>query len=328
MFESLQRDPHRPAPIARRPPGASEHDAHAHSPQRSAIAHLADNISHSRADAAAYRLYPIRNPPISMRTSAAHPSTFGPGGALSNSDDPFMGPSSAGARLRLQVRSNNTDDTMPDYVSAGDGHSRAATEMSGIAWPRRDFQRHMDEAAVDEIIDALSSEKREQLIEALSPTKSFSPGLLPPANTPKTVEASKQRSPVLARSTGGSSTRLLGLKLPGGGHESTSGDSSVRSRSAAWRKSSSVNSKTGLDVRGRSIVTRSQRAKKSTVLQNDDVDADFETECDRSSSSSSKRKRSLSPTTNVKTRSRLVLRCSPHSESSDNKESEPSEGDS
>lgn len=173
--------------------------------------------------------------------------------AFSGVNDPFLGPgpeSSLG--WRSSARKTSTDETMPDYASHTTDHSRADTDMS-ITWPRRDFQKHMDEAAVDEIIEALSPSKKGQLLNALSPQKSSSSGIQPPINTPKTAEASQQGSPAehtpregLSEAAAGNSkqdggramkTRSMKTAVPetiiGGGRARSSSGSSKRKRSTS-----------------------------------------------------------------------------------------------
>lgn len=123
-------------------------------------------------------------------------STAAPVAALSGPNDPFFAPvpeSSLG--WRSSARKTSTDDTMPDYSSHSTEHSQAYSDMA-ITWPRRDFQKHMDEAAVDEIVQALSPSKKGQLLTALSPEKSSSSGIQPPINTPTTGDGSRQGSSV------------------------------------------------------------------------------------------------------------------------------------
>lgn len=226
-----------------------------------------------------------------------------------------MGPSSAGNQWRTKSRSNGTDESMPDYLSTGTGHRRTSTDMS-VQWPRRDFQRHMDEAAVDEIVQALSPEKRDELLDALSPIKSSSSGLAPPANTPKTAEASKQPSPVLQGADEVLSNGDLDLSRLLSRSRSTSNDSAVSTASNNERRSSAGTGKRERSSLERAIVTRSQKSPGAMKVR--DLSTRPTTQGPRAISDSSKRRKiSLSPTTNTKATPKLTLRMSANNASSD-----------
>ena len=175
--------------------------------------------------------------------------------ALSGMNDPFFAPmpdSSIG--WRSSARKTSTDNTAPDYAST----LSRDTDMS-VTWPRRDFQKHMDEAAVDEIVNALSPSKKGELLNALSPDKSSSSGGKASINTPTTAEAE--------RSQRGSPT---GLILREGLLDAAAGNikqSTGRSMMLRTRKTITPNT-----------VQRALAARRG-----------------RSSSGSSKRKRSMSP---------------------------------
>jgi hypothetical protein len=220
--------------------------------------------------------------------------------ALSNGDDPFMGPSSAVSRWRGKV-SHSTDDSMPDFEHTTSSHTRGSTDMSGVSWPRRDFQRHMDEAAIDEIIEALSPAKRNQLKEVLSPSESIGSGLNAPSNTPKTASASKLPSPIMqhaeARLTLKTTKPSKIQKTPRAAtnDSSNSGSSSGGGRGAA-------------KATVRAMLTRSQKKKQ--------LELSSSTKRRHSESNDSRQKQSLSPTTNVQG-ARSTMRVSPGSESSE-----------
>ena len=327
MFENIQRDPRRSGPIGARLPGHNGYDAHAHSPQRSVSIGLGRNTHgvHNHINPG-YQTYQPPSQAMTIKPSSSQPNGLVTARALSRDEDPFMGPASAGQQWRSKTRSNSTDDTMPDYVSNGDGHRRTSTEMS-VAWPRRDFQRHMDEAAVDEIVQALSPEKRDQLMGALSPMKSSSSGLAPPANTPKTAEGSKQPSPELRGVNRMPTNQVLDLDRLVSRHCYVADDSAASTSSESERRSSAGSSKREHSGLERVIVTRSQRSKASTNIKA--FDARPATSQKRSPSDSSKRRKiSLSPTTNAKVTPKITLRVSPHTVSSDKENQQLLEDDS
>ncbi|ETN46139.1 uncharacterized protein HMPREF1541_00323 [Cyphellophora europaea CBS 101466] len=195
LFETKTQSTRQPGPISTRTVSLTGHEAHAHSPQRSTRsrddvwARIASKVDQP------YRAYAFRSGPSAD-------SRFGtlPAGhsinvhGLSGPNDPFIAPgpeSSIG--WRSVNRKTSTDESMPDYTSHGTEYSRAETEMS-ITWPRRDFQKHMDEATVEELIEALSPTKKGQLLYALSPTKSSSSGVQAPVNTPAAADLNLRSS--------------------------------------------------------------------------------------------------------------------------------------
>jgi hypothetical protein len=184
--------------------------------------------------------------------------------AFSGANDPFLAPgpdSSVG--WRSATRKFSTDESMPDYASHTTERSRAS-EMS-VMWERRDFQKHMDEAAVEEIIEALSPAKKGKLLHALSPGKSSSSGVFAPTNTP---DSGGTRKP----STASEDTPKGGLSgaMSGNRGESQSG-------------------------MGRTMKTRSMGVTSFT----NETDEGASLRRTRSSSGSSKRKRSRSPSVGV-----------------------------
>lgn len=232
-----------------------------------------------------------------------------------------MGPTPSSAyRWRSQMRS--TDESMPDCPSIGREHTRSGTEMSGVDWPRRDFQKHIDEAAIDEIIRALSPSKKDQLLSALSPGKSSdSAGLQQPSNTPLTAEASKQ--PTAGVGVAYDSTEnATPIKEPAGvvkgrfEHISELSSGVAEGTSRPRTRSNTANSV--LAVLEQGVIRRSTRSKSSTTIKNAPSKIDLDRE--RSSSRSSKRKRSTSPVTQSKIAQRVVPKSSPHENDSDSKE--------
>ena len=237
-----------------------------------------------------------------------------------------MGPSSAGHQWRTKTRSNNTDESMPDYSPNGTGHRRTSTDMS-VQWPRRDFQKHMDEAAIDEIVQALSSEKRDELLDALSPVKSSSSGLAPPANTPKTAEASKQPSPVLQAADEVFSTGDLDLSRLLGRSRSTSNDSAASATSDSERRSSAGIGKREFSGAERVIEARSQKPR--AAMKGREFSIRPMTQSPRAVSDASKRRKiSLSPTTNAKATPKLSHKMGPRKASSDKENQQHVDDDS
>lgn len=327
MFESIQRDSRRLGPISTRLSSNTAYDAHAHSPQRSASTHhgaiIQTESAHENNGMSTSRFNPQGD------AFGTNEGTYlrGQTPKVCNSgDDPFMGPSSSSAyRWRGKIQSKTTDNTMPDYDANEVGHSRTSTEMSGVSWPRRDFQRHMDEAAIDEIIHALSPEKKGQLMEALSPEGTSSSGLQPPANTPMTADASKGVSPEVETSndiaikTNQSSIRLRR-------RISTSEESSDSSVSGIRRSGSVCKGDARSKILDRVMVTRSQKRLVQDMVK--ESEEPLSAKRGRTSSESSSRKRSLSPSQDGKAMPKITLRISPDSVSSEKENQQLTDGDS
>lgn len=275
--------------------GRDSFDFHAHSPQRTISTHAGYvQIGHASGSTAARRT--LLGDGLSTLPSAPTPPVHSTT-ALSNGDDPFMGPSSAVSRWQGQTRSGSTDETMPDYASGAAPHRRTSTDMSGVSWPRRDFQRHMDEAAIDEIIEALSPEKRDRLKEMLSPDQSSSSGLHAPSNTPRTAEATKLPSPVINPKEGAE------IKVA----EQVRGSGSLESdESSGFHAGTSGTASKGSE---RAMITRSQKSKQAPLSSVN--------KRSRSTSKSSRKKRSLSPSANERHSAKMTSRISPNSDSSD-----------
>lgn len=115
------------------------------------------------------------------------PYIYNPGtrNAAGTADDPFLVELHSGTTKpyqNKQTRSTSHDLSMPDYRSA---ESRALTDMSGVSYNKLDFERQVNNAAVDEIVKALSPTKQEQLLKALSPPERRTRrGNVPPENSP------------------------------------------------------------------------------------------------------------------------------------------------
>jgi hypothetical protein len=194
---------------------------------------------------------------------------------------------------------------MPDYGASEVIRSRNSTDMSGISWPKRDFQRHMDEAAVDEIVRALSAEKKSQLMDILSPMKSLSSGVAAPANTPKTAEASKQPSPLLRKVSRKSTEITNHLDEVSSQSSSISEDELHHSLSTGKTNVNVPPPGKERTASGKIVVTRLKRDAMTTGHRHG------ATKRGRSSSESSKRRKlSLSPATNVNRTPNVRLRVS------------------
>jgi hypothetical protein len=293
MFESIQRDPRRPMPVENRSNRATMFDSHAHLAQATASVN-ASQLAVGYASGPGDTGRPSRSGGIHPAPSAPTlPLHSVP--ALSNDDDPFMGPSSAVSRWRGKV-SHSTDDTMPDFEQVDSSHTRGSTDMSGVSWPRRDFQRHMDEAAIDEIIEALSPEKRSQLKEVLSPAESSSSGINAPSNTPKTASASKLPSPIMVPSEA-----ELALKTKRPNKVQKTPRPTTEDSPDSLSSSEVTGGRGAAKTTVRAMLTRSQKKKQAEMLLSGK-------RC-RSESNNSRKKQSLSPTT-------ITLRVSPGSDSS------------
>jgi uncharacterized membrane protein len=299
MFESIQRDPRRPMSIENRSNRTTMFDSHAHLAQATAGVNAsqlavgyASGPGETGRPSPSDGIHPL--PPAPTLPLHSVP-------ALSNGDDPFMGPSSAVSRWRGKV-SHSTDDTMPDFEHVDSSHTRGSTDMSGVSWPRRDFQRHMDEAAIDEIIEALSPEKRNQLKEVLSPAESSSSGINAPSNTPKTASASKLPSPIMAPSEVELALKTKRPKKVQKTPRPTTEDSPDSSSSSEVTGGRGAAKSTV-----RAMLTRSQKKRQAEML--------LSAKRRRSGPNDARKKQSLSPATNVQGGT-ITLRVSPASDSS------------
>lgn len=292
----------------------SGHRAYAYSPQMSAD--VSSNASGSRQPS--YHQFFVRGKQDpAIQSSFARNTPGMPSNAFVGGDDPFMGPTPSSAyRWRSQMRS--TDESMPDCPLSEPARSKSGTEMSGVDWPRRDIQKHIDEAAIDEIIRALSPSKKDQLLSALSPGKSSdNAGLMPPSNTPLTAEASKQPMPEVDPTE-----KNTPIKHPvdviAGRAESIQGIRLGTAENTSRPRTRSNTSSSVLAVLEQGIIRRSTRSKSSTTIKNVAENVDLNRE--RSSSRSSKRKRSTSPMTQSKAAQKTGPKSSPHENDSDGKE--------
>ena len=105
-------------------------------------------------------------------------------------DDPFVSSHQSPAAIqqwRLQLRSTSHDMSMPDYTSSKTDRSIYNTEMSGVSVPRADFVKQVNDANPEEIVQALSPSRRDELLKVLSASNSpaTGTGTRPPMNTPQ-----------------------------------------------------------------------------------------------------------------------------------------------
>lgn len=126
MFGRVLQRAFRPGPISSRlPPPVSGHDAHAHSPQRPAIAHRS-SIPASRGYDAFQKLLDaqtfsdLQSDPASKGSmlDTAKKSSPDESNELADCEDPFLCPQPIkNHHWRLQLRSSSQDVSMPDYPS-------------------------------------------------------------------------------------------------------------------------------------------------------------------------------------------------------------------
>ena len=288
-------------------PGTVGRDAHAHSPRRASLQcpphamsfHDTNNFTdRGRTSPSHQTLHPIGH-------TGLHQSRWASNDASARNDidhvlraqeDPFMGPPLAPAIRGRQTRSSSHDISMEDYVSSKSTHSRAHTEMSGVTYPPKDFGKTMQEAAIEEIIEALSPVKRDQLFRALSPDTETHAGTEPPNNTPSKKPMAAPSStpktvnhvPTSAVNENGTNLKILG------GRVRSQGSSKVRSRPSS----------TQLSQRNVSPASNSTSPKEAFLTPEHD-NGDSKTNIDltidddnsrrrRSTSNASKRKRSIS----------------------------------
>jgi len=193
-------------------PTTTDYDAHAHSPQRpnTAGAMHQSRPVHQKANL------------ISMHSAGTWSRKPTP------SEDPFI--DSAQGKVLHPKKKTNTDISMTDAKP-----SRDQSEMSGVAMQEPDFQQQVNQAAVEELIRALTPTKRNALLNALSPSKqpdqaiagirggrvkpaphnrvqsmmSFEPRLRPPS-----VNGSRKSSSDSRRSVSGQSTTMSWDETP------------------------------------------------------------------------------------------------------------------
>lgn len=221
MWKQAQKLATQSDPYPHKPPVIPDHNAHAHSPRRASLPdhtiapmHCYNNprecafrgCTHPRHFASPQHQSQGRPALSSMYAGNMMPPAYGynPGGrhAAGTVDDPFLVPShpSNNSKMfqRKQTQPSSHDTSMPDYRSR---ESRAVTDMSGVSYNRLDFERQVNDAAVEEIVKALSPLKQIELFKALSPpSKSIRSGSMPPENSPADVASTAPlRSNMFAR---------------------------------------------------------------------------------------------------------------------------------
>ncbi|EXJ92566.1 hypothetical protein A1O3_01118 [Capronia epimyces CBS 606.96] len=198
IFASLSKRATRPGPIGTRLPPAPGHEAHSHSPLRPAIATRSGKAPSSGLDGFhrllnAQTFSDLQSDPLSKASTFAFAEKESPErrelvGNAASCEDPFVCPQPISSqKWRLQLRSTSHDIPMPDYTSNKTDNSGACTDMSGISFPRANFLRHMNEANPEEIVQALSPARQEELLKVLSASQSPVRGTLAPTNTPRSV---------------------------------------------------------------------------------------------------------------------------------------------
>ncbi|KIW72869.1 hypothetical protein PV04_01032 [Phialophora macrospora] len=195
MFADVRKKVSRLGPIGSRIFGIPGHEAHSHSPQR-----LPPIASRSKQPSASDKHQKVFEP---ENHSSFQPGPSGQGSdlvgpkdiatehivskALLPDDDPFVSSHQSPAAIqqwRSMLRSTSRDVSMPDYTS---NKSVFNSEMSGVSVERANFEQRVNEANPEEILQALSPARREQLFKALSASNSpaSASGTRPPANTPQ-----------------------------------------------------------------------------------------------------------------------------------------------
>jgi hypothetical protein len=196
MFDDVRKKVSRLGPIGSRVFGIPGHEAHSHSPQR-----LPPIASRSKQLSASDKYQKVFDP---QNHSSFQPGPSGKGSDVAGlkdmatqqpivgkdllpDDDPFISSHQSPAAIqqwRSMLRSTSRDVSMPDYTS---NRSIFNTEMSGVSVERANFEQQVNEANPDEIVQALSPARREQLFKALSASNSPASGIgtRPPTNTPQ-----------------------------------------------------------------------------------------------------------------------------------------------
>ena len=205
MWKQAQKLATQPGSYSHKSSVIPDPDAHAHSPRQLSLPHHATGpvhcyndlrecairgCTHPRHFASPQHQTQGRPAPSNMYAGNMMPPAYAynPGGrsAAGTVDDPFLVPSQPSSNPKLfqrkQAQSSSHDVPMSDY---GSGESRAVTDMSGVSYNRLDFERQVNNAAVSEILKALSPGKQSQLFNALSPSNRIArTGSMPPDNSP------------------------------------------------------------------------------------------------------------------------------------------------
>lgn len=127
-------------------------DAHAHSPTKATIPSSDHQHVFQSKSRSGTPTLPIAADGWSLRTTVTGES----------SDDPFVD-SKSHHRSQSHYRAGT------DLSMRGDGHSLQSSEMSGVSIARPNFERQLEQANIQEILQALSPKKRNALLQALSP---------------------------------------------------------------------------------------------------------------------------------------------------------------
>ena len=202
MFTDTQKKASRTGQPGSRLSGVAGHEAHSHSPQRPPpIASRGQNASlnDSYRKALSSQQYDLPRPDcVGKGSSLGELQNVSPEHGVAEKiqmqvEDPFVSAHHSPAAIqhwRSMLRSTSRDVSMPDYSSS---KSIFNTEMSGVSATRASFEKQVNEAHPDEIVDALTPLRREQLLKILSASNSPATGLgtRAPTNTPQTSSGSK-----------------------------------------------------------------------------------------------------------------------------------------
>ncbi|EXJ85498.1 2-isopropylmalate synthase [Capronia coronata CBS 617.96] len=214
IFARLSKRVPRPGPIGSRLPPVSGHEAHSHSPLRPAAAirggkPLSSGLDGFQRLLNAQTFSDLQSDPVSKASTFPLSDKESPerrelvGGTVT-CEDPFICPQPISSQQwRLQLRSTSHDLPMPDYTSNKTETSGGCTEMSGVSFPRANFLRHMNEANPQEIVQALSPARQEELLQVLSASHSPVRGTHAPTNTPRSLsDQSRPQSPLIKDGAG------------------------------------------------------------------------------------------------------------------------------
>ena len=182
-----------------RPTHPDAYQAHSHSPRKTTQpfnSYSDGQYATLPTNGQGGRFLSYRDPSASVKHALAQSKWSALGSAppqytLTANDDPFTVSShavhSAKQAYQLGLRSTSHDLSMEDHVSSKSTNSRAHTDMSDVVYHPKDFEMSMNDAAIQEIVKALSPFRKEQLRKALSPEKDYVVIGDVPHNTPATA---------------------------------------------------------------------------------------------------------------------------------------------
>ncbi|KAJ9498717.1 2-isopropylmalate synthase (Alpha-isopropylmalate synthase) (Alpha-IPM synthetase) [Exophiala xenobiotica] len=309
LFGKVSKRSMRPPPISSRLPPVPGHEAHSHSPRRTAGAINGGRPSSDEMEAFQKLLNvqtfsDLQSDPVSRSGPFTAMRRFSPEsrGSSADCEDPFLSAAPISTRQwRAQVRSSSHDIPMLDYNSNNSG---APTEMSGLSFPGASFLKHMNQANPQEIIQALCPERKEQLLKALGKSQNPAHGTQPPTTTPLVVtdrsRAHSLADPTVAALSTGRQSNISGeigadswaRNLPK--HEYSERHSSARSSLGSRGDKDRNFSK--IDISPKRTQASNDKARRSSLVPPEVRSSSGCISRPRSSSNASKRKRrSLSP---------------------------------